>query len=206
MEEKVVDVKMYPKAEGSPAPTSLARASTSSSDSSDHALRTSAIPVPDGQLRNRNSSTYSDKSLQPPPLPEKESPARGDGSDAVDSSEPPNPDLIVLFNTPKPEASVEEQNAAQAEYSRLVTALNKAGLLTSSSPAAEGTHQRLIFVKAVQSAIRAEAQKERYVLTAILVFSNADLYVRLVILSALQFCRLASHSPARGVQRRPRIA
>lgn len=160
MDPEVMDVKMFPKSEV-PARSSSLQNSEASSQSSEQAVRTSAIPLPEGQLRNRNVETET-KAL--PKVPEKQDVDRSSTTSSIDDSQPPNPDLVLLFNTPKPDAPAQETTAAQKEFARLLKCLNEAGLLTSSAPATEGTHQRLVFIKGVQSAIRAEAQKERYVL------------------------------------------
>lgn len=160
MDPEVMDVKMFPKSEVPARSSSLQNSEASSQSSEQAAVRTSAIPLPEGQLRNRNVGTET-KAL--PEVPEKQDVDRSSTTSSIDDSQPPNPDLVLLFNTPKPDAPAQETTAAQKEFARLLKSLNEAGLLTSSAPATEGTNQRLVFIKGVQSAIRAEAQKERYV-------------------------------------------
>lgn len=161
MEPAVADVKMYPKTDPERPASSLS--GKSSSDGNDHALRTSAIPLPDTtNLRNRKPESAS-HTIDSSRLPERSS-SLGNQSSEVNSfseDQPPNPDLVLLFNAPKADACSSETTAAQREHARLITELHKAGLLTSTAPGAEGSGQRIIFIKGVQSAVRAEAQKER---------------------------------------------
>lgn len=159
MEPAVADVKMFPISE--PARPSSSLSDKSSSDGRDQALRTSAIPLPEANLRNRKADS-DDSQKQSATLKDTSSSKHESTSvNAFDNSQPPNPDLVLLFNTPKADASSQERTAAQTEYARLIKELNDTGLLTSTAPAAEGSQQRIIFIKGVQSAVRAEAQKER---------------------------------------------
>lgn len=73
----------------------------------------------------------------------------------------PNPDLVLVFSLPKPDASREEWQAAEQEYNKLKKALQQAGLLSIARPGAKGRNERLILVRAVQSVVRAEAQREK---------------------------------------------
>lgn len=167
MEPSVTDVPMYPKSGttvSALSASSKGESSTPSSLAGDQGLRTSAIPLPEGNIGNvRNSRTDVDARIHKPRDSKSED---VDGSHAtaglrVDDKQPPNPDLVLLFNTPSADASQEEWTAAQAELARLVKNLHGAGLLTSLASGPDGAQQRILFIKAVQSAVRAEAQKER---------------------------------------------
>ena len=78
-----------------------------------------------------------------------------------DAGRYPNPDLVLIFSLPKPDAPREEWQAAEQEYTRLKKSLKQAGLLAIAKPGARGKNERLILVRAVQSVVRAEAQNEK---------------------------------------------
>jgi hypothetical protein len=162
MEPAVQQVQMYPKQGGDAVDVTPRQSAIAQEPQIDQAPRTSAIPLPDaGQLRNRKQESEQPReqhnvvSDATPPAQEAASRATAQGT------ERPNADLVLLFNTPKSDAPQVEQDEANKEFSNLLQRLHSAGLLTSSTAGAEGSTQRLVFIKAVQSAVRSEAQSER---------------------------------------------
>ena len=107
-----------------------------------------------GLAVNNSSSENQSKALPTTPGINNQSSAAQNGSN-------PYPDLVLVFKLPAPDAPADEWRDAEREYTSLKSKLKEVGLVSIAKPGGKGRNERLLLVKAVQSAVRAEAQQER---------------------------------------------
>lgn len=113
-----------------------------------------------------NSSSNDEQSKPLPSTPAK-SPSSSSNSNsnnqssAAQNGNNPYPDLVLVFKLPTPDAPADEWRDAEREYTKLKSKLKDVGLVSIAKPGGKGRNERLLLVKAVQSAVRAEAQQER---------------------------------------------
>jgi len=119
-----------------------------------------------GLAVNEGRSSQPSQSHDAPQRTEKQQPSaqisKSSNEDSQgDAGRYPNPDLVLIFRLPKPDAPREEWQDAEQEYNKLKRSMKQAGLLAIAKPGAKGRNERLILVRAVQSVVRAEAQNEK---------------------------------------------
>lgn len=149
-------------------PSPLNSTSTSTTTSAPAITRTTPAPPPAKDDPTVKSIDQVDEKVYGKQPDEK----KGDGKSGSDQKGPrseqelaqskdPKPDLVLVFELPKPDASQQEWRSAQEEYDQLKRILARTGFKMVAMPGGKDKDERLLLLKATTTLVTAEAQAEK---------------------------------------------